>query len=426
MDSNTTATASRSSRDAPAPASWAPPPPGGGGAGKSVGRRTLCCVVLGGTPRLSAAALGPVALLGDELGGGGGLKVEGVMSGDGRSPHTGHYAGGLERPLSVGKTRLASVGAGARVRSARGSRVRSADRPAAPHPLPGPKRTHDPLARRVGGRPARVVRWTGPQSPGRRDRPAERERPRPCASCPESSSPPPSTSAITSRSASTSPSRRERGLLLRRQLPCIDQRPRRREVALYVFDVIADLLALGIDPERATLFVQSDVPETTELAWLLTTVTPMGWPREGGQLQGQGPARAPRRPRPVRAYPVLQAADILLYDEPTSFPSARTRSSTWRSPATSPSGSTTSTARGRTSSGSPSRISLTPWRLCRAWTGGRCPRATTTRSRPRRPEGDPQEGQEDRHSSSTPVEALKNPETDNLFQLVMLLRRTMT
>ena len=45
----------------------------------------------------------------------------------------------------------------------------------------------------------------------------------------------------------------------------------------YVRDVLLDLLALGIDPETATLFVQSDVPETTELAWLLTSVTPMGW-----------------------------------------------------------------------------------------------------------------------------------------------------
>ena len=36
----------------------------------------------------------------------------------------------------------------------------------------------------------------------------------------------------------------------------------------YVFDVVVDLLALGIDPENATLFVQSDVPETTELAFL--------------------------------------------------------------------------------------------------------------------------------------------------------------
>src|SRR3954447_19405947 len=45
----------------------------------------------------------------------------------------------------------------------------------------------------------------------------------------------------------------------------------------YVFDVMVALLSLGIDPERVTLFVQSDVPETTELTWLLTSVTPMGW-----------------------------------------------------------------------------------------------------------------------------------------------------
>src|SRR3954468_9917563 len=45
----------------------------------------------------------------------------------------------------------------------------------------------------------------------------------------------------------------------------------------YVFSVLVGLLALGLDPESATLFVQSDVPETAELAWLLTTVTPMGW-----------------------------------------------------------------------------------------------------------------------------------------------------
>ena len=42
-------------------------------------------------------------------------------------------------------------------------------------------------------------------------------------------------------------------------------------------DVIVTMLSLGLDPEKATLFVQSDVPETTELAWLLSTVTPMGW-----------------------------------------------------------------------------------------------------------------------------------------------------
>src|SRR6516165_12359386 len=45
----------------------------------------------------------------------------------------------------------------------------------------------------------------------------------------------------------------------------------------YIFDVLADLLSLGLDPRNATLFVQSDVPETIELAGLLTSVTPMSW-----------------------------------------------------------------------------------------------------------------------------------------------------
>ena len=39
----------------------------------------------------------------------------------------------------------------------------------------------------------------------------------------------------------------------------------------------ASLLALGLDPERCTLFVQSHRPEHTELAWLLSTVTPVSW-----------------------------------------------------------------------------------------------------------------------------------------------------
>ena len=81
----------------------------------------------------------------------------------------------------------------------------------------------------------------------------------------------------------------------------------------YVFDVIADLLALGLDPDRATLFVQSDVPETTELAWLLTTVTPMGWLEKAVSYKDKVQQGLPAD-HGLFAYPVLQAADILLYD----------------------------------------------------------------------------------------------------------------
>src|SRR6185437_2791021 len=80
----------------------------------------------------------------------------------------------------------------------------------------------------------------------------------------------------------------------------------------YVGDVIVDLLSLGIDPERATLFVQSDVPETTELAWLLTSVTPMGWLEKGTSYKDKIQQGLPAD-HGLFAYPVLQAADILLY-----------------------------------------------------------------------------------------------------------------
>jgi tryptophanyl-tRNA synthetase len=81
----------------------------------------------------------------------------------------------------------------------------------------------------------------------------------------------------------------------------------------YVFDVLVDLLSLGLDPERATLFVQSDVPETTELAWLLTSVTPMGWLEKCVSFKDKIQQGIPAE-HGLFAYPVLQAADILLYD----------------------------------------------------------------------------------------------------------------
>jgi tryptophanyl-tRNA synthetase len=81
----------------------------------------------------------------------------------------------------------------------------------------------------------------------------------------------------------------------------------------YVFQIMTDFLALGLDPERATLFVQSDVPETTELAWLLTTVTPMSWLDKGTSYKDKVAQGLPAE-HGLFAYPVLQAADILLYD----------------------------------------------------------------------------------------------------------------
>lgn len=81
----------------------------------------------------------------------------------------------------------------------------------------------------------------------------------------------------------------------------------------YTFDVALDLLALGLDPERATLFVQSDVPEVSELCWLLMTGAPMGL-LERCHAYKDKKAKGLAADAGLFTYPVLQAADILAYD----------------------------------------------------------------------------------------------------------------
>src|SRR4029077_4156877 len=78
-------------------------------------------------------------------------------------------------------------------------------------------------------------------------------------------------------------------------------------------DAAIDLLALGLDPARATLFLQSDVPEVTELTWLLMTVTPMGL-LEKCHAYKDKTAKGLPADAGLFTYPVLMAADILAYD----------------------------------------------------------------------------------------------------------------
>ncbi len=74
-----------------------------------------------------------------------------------------------------------------------------------------------------------------------------------------------------------------------------------------------DLVALGLDPERAVLVVQSDVPEVTELTWLLMTVCPMGL-LERCHADKDKKTRGLPADAGLFTYPVLMAADILAYD----------------------------------------------------------------------------------------------------------------
>lgn len=77
-------------------------------------------------------------------------------------------------------------------------------------------------------------------------------------------------------------------------------------------EMATGLLAAGIDPDKCTLFVQSHVPEHTELAWVFTTVTPLGELERMTQFKDKS-SREESIPAGILMYPVLQAADILLY-----------------------------------------------------------------------------------------------------------------
>ncbi|MFT5302100.1 MAG: tryptophanyl-tRNA synthetase [Mariniblastus sp.] len=78
-------------------------------------------------------------------------------------------------------------------------------------------------------------------------------------------------------------------------------------------DTALDLLALGLDPDQATLFIQSDIPEISELCWLLMSGTPMGLLERCVSYKDKISKGLPVVTG-LFTYPVLQAADILAYD----------------------------------------------------------------------------------------------------------------
>jgi tryptophanyl-tRNA synthetase len=86
-----------------------------------------------------------------------------------------------------------------------------------------------------------------------------------------------------------------------------------KEMAGRVTDMVVDLLALGIDPDRSLVFLQSMVPEHTELAWVLTNVTGFGDLERMTQFKDKAESQPDNINVGLFQYPVLQAADILLY-----------------------------------------------------------------------------------------------------------------
>ena len=78
-------------------------------------------------------------------------------------------------------------------------------------------------------------------------------------------------------------------------------------------EMVAALVAAGVDPEKSILFNQARVPQHAELAWLLICNTPMGWLDRMTQFKEKSGKHKQRSSLGLYGYPVLQAADVLIY-----------------------------------------------------------------------------------------------------------------
>jgi tryptophanyl-tRNA synthetase len=85
------------------------------------------------------------------------------------------------------------------------------------------------------------------------------------------------------------------------------------ELRAHIRELAATLLACGIDPTRSILFAQSTVPAHSELAWLFSCLTPLGWLKRMTQFKDKAGKQQDSAMHGLLAYPVLMAADILVY-----------------------------------------------------------------------------------------------------------------
>lgn len=93
----------------------------------------------------------------------------------------------------------------------------------------------------------------------------------------------------------------------------LNENPPREEMERNSFEMIATLLACGLDPEKSHIYSQSLVPETVELSWILSCVTPYGMMTRAHSFK-DAQAKSKEINMGVFLYPLLMAADILLYD----------------------------------------------------------------------------------------------------------------
>jgi len=92
----------------------------------------------------------------------------------------------------------------------------------------------------------------------------------------------------------------------------IKQNP--KELKNNIYETIATFIASGIDPQKSIIFNQSKVPAHSEAAWILSCVAPMGWLNRMTQFKEKAGKDKEKASIGLYSYPVLMAADILLYD----------------------------------------------------------------------------------------------------------------
>lgn len=86
------------------------------------------------------------------------------------------------------------------------------------------------------------------------------------------------------------------------------------EKRMQIIELAADFLAAGLDPKKSVTFQQSQIPASSELAWILNTITPLGELRRMTQFKEKSDGEKESANAGLLTYPTLMAADILLYD----------------------------------------------------------------------------------------------------------------
>jgi tryptophanyl-tRNA synthetase len=97
-------------------------------------------------------------------------------------------------------------------------------------------------------------------------------------------------------------------------LHALTEGPEPKALAANILNLTADYLAAGLDPKKSVIYQQSQIPAHSELAWVLNTVTPMGDLERMTQYKDKSARQAANVNAGLFTYPVLMAADIVLYD----------------------------------------------------------------------------------------------------------------